>query len=244
MSKKTTMRTAPILLLLLGIAVSLPARAQMPASPPPTSPLSIPLPSGAAVQIEMDGKDTDLLGMVKGLLAGAVTPKTGAGVDSAAGGAGNPLVSLLGDGQLTTLLKDIHHLHIVSFRPADVPFPVSTVRAAAPALPPTDFLAFYEKPFVAEGGHRLLYLSGGTSVVTVGFEQPRGFAAVIQSGGTVTVVRADGYPDMTVVGSLLRTFGSAIPTLSAPHTTPPPAPPAPPTHKAIPKATRAKARRA
>ena len=160
----------------------------------------------------MDGKDTDLLGMVKGLLAGAVTPKTGAGVDSAAGRAGNPLASLLGDGQFTALLKDIHHLHIVSFRPADVPFPVSAVGAAAPALPPTDFLAFYEKPFVAEGGHRLLYLSGGTSVVTVGFEQPRGFAAVIQSGGTVT----------------LRTFGSAIPTLSAPHITPSPAPPAPP----------------
>lgn len=69
--------------------------------------------------------------------------------------------------------------------------------------------------------------------MTVGFDQPRGFAAVFQSGGMVYVVRADGYPDMAVLGGLLRTFGANVPM------TTPPAP-----RKAAPKATRAKARRA
>ena len=219
------MRTSPALLLLsFGLAVASPARAQT-----PSAPLPIPLPPGAAVQLEMDGKDADLLGLVKGLLAGAATPKMGAAVDAAAP---NPFLALLGDGQLTALLKDIHHLHVVTFKPA-----------AAPAgAAPTDYLAFYEKPFEAEGGHRLLYLTQGTSVVTVGFDAPRGFAAVVQSGGTVSVVRADGYPDMAVVGNLLRTFGAAVPALTLPSA--PPAPPVSAAHRPMPKATHAKARKA
>ena len=81
--------------------------------------------------------------------------------------------------------------------------------------------------------------------MTVGFDNPRGFAAVIQSGDTVYVVRADGYPDMTVVGSLLRTFGSAIPSLAMPGAAPASVPAAPPAHKAMPKkGAHAKARRA
>lgn len=219
------MRTAPALLL-LGIALAAPARAQT-----PSTPLPIPLPPGAAVQTEMDGRDADLLGMVKGLLAGAATPKSGAGADAAAS---NPFLALLGDGQLTALLKDIHHLHVVSFKPAPA------VAGAAP----TDFLAFYEKPFEAEGGHRLLYLTQGSQVVTVGFDQPRGFAAAVQSGGTVTVVRADGYPDMAVLGNLLRTFGAAVPSLILPAAPPVSATPAPPAHKPTPKPARAKARKA
>ncbi len=221
------MRTAVALSLVVAAALAAPADAQFSTSlgqigagtrmtdrpAAPSSPLPIPLPPGVAVQMELDGKDADLIGMVKSLLAGAATPKTGAREDAAAGGAGNPLVTLLGDGQLTALL-------------------------------PTDFLAFYEKPFVAEGGHRLLYLSSGTPVVTVGFDQPRGFAAVVQSGSMVYVVRADGYPDMAVVGNLLRTFGSAIPTPNLPTAVPAPVPHTSPAHKAVPKAIRAKARRA
>ena len=242
------MRTAVALSLVVAAALAAPADAQFSTSlgqigagtrmtdrpAAPSSPLPIPLPPGVAVQMELDGKDADLIGMVKSLLAGAATPKTGAREDAAAGGAGNPLVTLLGDGQLTALLKDIHHLHVVSFKPADPPA----------ARLPTDFLAFYEKPFVAEGGHRLLYLSSGTPVVTVGFDQPRGFAAVVQSGSMVYVVRADGYPDMAVVGNLLRTFGSAIPTPNLPTAVPAPVPHTSPAHKAVPKAIRAKARRA
>lgn len=223
------MRTAPVLLLLLGLAAAAPARAQT------TSPaaLPIPLPPGAAVQMELDGRDADLLGMVKGLLAGTAAPKTGTGAQVIVGG--SPALSFLGDGQLTLLLKDIHHLHVVSFKPADPP--AVTVPANAAASPPTDFLAFYEKPFEAEGGHRLLYLNSGSSpVVTVGFDQPRGFAAVFQSSGMVYVVRADGYPDMAVLGGLLRTFGAAVPTPSTPA-------PAPAAHKAAPKAAHARTRR-
>ena len=240
------MRTAPALLLLsLGLAAAAPAYAQFSATlgdtgagtrtanAVPSTPLPISIPPGVAVQTEMDGKDTDLLGMVKGLLAGAATPKRGAGADAAA--SSNPFLALLGDGQLTALLKDIHHLHVVAFRPP----------AAVAGNAPTDYLAFYEKPLEAEGGHRLLYLTQGTPVVTVGFDQPRGFAAVVQSGDTVYVVRADGYPDMAVVGSLLRTFGASVPALNMPSTEPVPVSPAPPAHKATPKkATHAKARRA
>lgn len=236
------MRTVAVLSLLLGAALAAPVRAQAPdvtafgpgltqttpATPP--RPLPIPLPPGVAVQMEMDGQDADLLGMVKSLLAGAATRKTGAGANAAAGPDANPFLSFLGDGQLTALLKDIHHLHVLSFKP---------IASAAP----TDFLAFYEQPFEAQGGHRLLYVSGVTPVVTVGFDQPRGFAAVVQSSGTVFVMRADGYPDMTVIGSLLRTFGSAIPKPLT-GVTPAPTSPAPPAHKATPKTPHAKARRA
>ena len=232
------MRTVPTLLLLLGAAFAVPARAQS-----PISPLPIPVPPGAVVQMEMDGQDADLLGMVKSLLAGAATPKSGTKPGHAArpeaAADANPFLSFLGDGQLTALFKDIHHLHVLSFKPADPP----AADAAAPAVQPTDFLAFYEKPFEAEGGHRLLYFSGSTPVVTVGFDQPRGFAAVVQSSGTVYVVRADGYPDMTVVGGLLRTFGSAIPTAGLMGTPPAPTPAAPPAHKAPQKAGHTRARR-
>ena len=263
------MRTTPALLLLLGIALAAPARAQFPTTlgqagavgrvnqrgqgahlpfpliqdgasrrvltgPAASSPLPIPLPPGAAVQMELDGRDADLLGMVKGLLAGTATPKTRAGAQGTVGG--SPALSFLGNGQLTLLLKDIHHLHVVSFKPADPP--AVTFPASATAPPPTDFLAFYEKPFEAEGGHRLLYLNSGSSpVVTVGFDQPRGFAAVFQSSGMVYVVRADGYPDMTVLGGLLRTFGAAAPTPNMPV-------PAPAARKAtVRKAAHPKARR-
>ena len=88
----------------------------------------------------------------------------------------------------------------------------------------------------------MLYLTQGSQVVTVGFDQPRGFAAVVASADTVYVVRADGYPDMAVVGSLLRTFGAAVPALSLPGAAS--AAPAPPAHKPTPKAAHAKARRA
>ncbi len=235
------MRTMPALLL-LSLSLAVPARAQFPTSlgqtgdgkrmtadrAAPSTPLPIPLPPGAAVQMEMDGKDSDLLGMVKGLLAGAATPKKGSVADAVAS---NPFLALLGDGQLTALLRDIHHLHVVSFKPA----------ADAAGAAPTDFLAFYEAPFEAEGGHRLLYITQGSQVVTVGFDQPRGFAAAIHSGDTVYVVRADGYPDMAVVGSLLRTFGAAVPSLSMP--TPAPAP-VHPARKPAPKPARARARKA
>jgi hypothetical protein len=213
------MRTLPVLLLLLAVAV--PARAQT-----PVQPLPIAVPPGAAVQMELDGKDQDLLGMVKSLLTGAATPKTAAGTAAPDAAGANPFLNFLGDGQLTTLLRDIHHLHILSFKPADA--------ASVPAGQPADFLAFYEKPFEAEGGHRLLYLGGSTPVVTVGFDQPRGFAAVVQSSGTVFVIRADGYPDMTIIGNLLRTFGSAIP-MPLPGAASVPISAAPPTYKAVPK---------
>ena len=237
------MRTVPALLLLLGVALAAPACAQAPdvvtfgpgltqTAPTVAPALPIPVPPGVVVQVEMDGRDGDLLGMVKSLLAGAASPKTNARTQ--AGANANPFAAFLGDGQLTALLKDIHHLHVLSFKTAEPPA----------AGGQTDFLAFYEKPFEAEGGHRLLYLSE-QKVVTVGFDQPRGFAAVVQSSGTVFVVRADGYPDMTVIGNLLRTFGSAIPTSGLLGVTPTPVPAAPPAHKATPKkAVRARARRA
>jgi len=230
------MRTAPVLLLVLGLAAAAPAGAQAPAITPTTSPataLPIPLPPGAAVQTELDGRDADLLGVVKGLIAGMTAPKTREEAQATA--AGSSPLSFLSDGQLTLLLKDIHHLHVVSFKPADPPAVTASAGAAAP--PPTDYLAFYEKPFEAEGGHRLLYSHSGSSpVVAVGFDQPRGFAAVFLSSGLVTVIRADGYPDMTVLGGLLRTFGAGAAAANMP---------ASPARKAtVRKAARPKARRA
>lgn len=116
------MRTAPALLLVLGLAAAAPARAQAPATA-----LPIPLPPGASVQMELDGRDADLLGMVKSLLAGTAAPKTGP--DAATLTVTNPFFNFLDESRLTALLKDIHHLHVVSFKPADA--------LPAPPRPPT-----------------------------------------------------------------------------------------------------------
>ena len=192
----------------LAAAIALgqtPAYAQAPAGPaamPPataTSALPVPLPPGAAVHLEVDGRDQDLLGVVKSLLAGATSTGGAGTVRLAFNGLGGALT----DEQITALLRNIHHLHLLSF---------------ATAGGDTDALAFYEPALTAGGGHRLVFSNAVPRVLMVGFDppgglgQPGGFALVVQSPGVVYVVRADGYPDMQLVGRLLAQSAGGVPT--------------------------------
>ena len=84
----------------------------------PATALPIPLPPNAAVQTELNTQDQDILGMAKSFLNGMADKKTGDAKAAASADAGPmaAVMSLLTDGQLTTLLKDIHHLHVVAFK--------------------------------------------------------------------------------------------------------------------------------
>jgi len=127
---------------------------------------------------------------------------------AAASAADEPRVGPLTIAQLTALLKDIHHLHVLSARaPKDAP----------------SVLGFYEPTFTAEGGKRVLWSSSGpakTQVLMSRFEAPlSGFALVIQQpSGEITVVRSDGYPNLEAIAPLVATFlpGASLPAGDAP----------------------------
>jgi len=87
---------------------------------------------------------------------------------------------------------------------------------AAPAL-----TEFYEKPFTQAGGRRLFWRAGEPQILLEGFDSPHGFAAVVRSSGTSYVLRADGYPDLQVLGALFH-LGTPAPA-SAAGTAPAPA---------------------
>jgi len=178
--------------------------------------LPISLPPNAVVQIEVDGRDNDMLGMIKDLIGGvhfgpdadAQTGTEPAGTAVTVSKPGGP-PTLLSDGQMTALLKNIHHLHLVSFEP-----PVASGKSTAAAF---DGLAFYDKPFQSQGGHRILFYGNGPRVALYGFDQTRSFA-----------LRADGYPDMAVIGKILHfNLGNGVPATA----TPAPADAAPPAAK-------------
>ena len=212
-------------------ALAHPARAQVaPTASADRTPLPIALPDGAKLQTELNGSDTDILGMVKGLLAGvadpatadAAAPKKTAPAKDDASADGPPWMKIFSDGQLTELLKNIHHLHFVAYN-------LPTVAPGVGTAPGNDVVSFCEKPLQAAGGHRLLWQGGDPQVLieSEGTEADKpAFTAVYHSGANVFVVRADGYPDMKVVGSLLRTFlsgDSDTPNKDATPATPPPA---------------------
>lgn len=174
--------------------------------------LPIPLPPNTVVQIEVDGRDNDMLGMIKDLIGGAhfgpdADAQTGtepAGTAVTVSKPGGP-PTLLSDGQMTALLKNIHHLHLVSFAP-----PVASGKSTAAGF---DGLAFYDKPFQSQGGHRILFYGSGPRVALYGFDPAHSFAAVVDTGGAIYALRADGYPDMAVIGKILHfNLGNGVPT--------------------------------
>lgn len=180
--------------------------------------LPIPLPPGATVQIEVDGRDSDVLGMVKDLIGGVHF-----GPDAPNGAAATaPAVvvtrpgppALLSDGQIALLLQNIHHLHLVSFAPP----PARPGQRKGDAF---DGLAFYDKPFQAQGGHRTLFYGNGPRVALYDFDPTHSFAAVVDTGGVVYALRTDGYPDLAVLGKMLHfNLGSGEPAKTAPKPAP------------------------
>lgn len=183
--------------------------------------LPIPLPPGATVQIELDGRDNDVLGMVKDLISSV---HVGPDADAPNGTATTaPAVvvtrpgppALLSDGQIASLLQNIHHLHLVSFAPP----PARPGQRKGDAA--FDGLAFYDKPFQAQGGHRTLFYGNGPRVALYDFDLTHSFAAVVDTGGVVYALRADGYPNMAVLGKILHfNLGSGEPAKTAPKEAP------------------------
>lgn len=193
------------------------------------SALPIPIPGNAKVRMEIDARDDDLLGVVKSFLRGVdframmglmqLLPggmpgmpgmgrmgppvpapgghsdphRLGAGAGGFGGGGPGPLpppFAQLADVDLASMFKDIHHLHIVALEPSE------GAKAA-------EMLAFYEKPWVSEGGRRAFFMDmDEMRMLMVAFNHG-GFGAVMAMGEMVIVVRADGYPDMQAAGTLL-----------------------------------------
>lgn len=196
--------------------------------------LPIPLPPGATVQFEVDARQEDLLGMAKSLVNGLQKsmegqPKPGAALTASPASGEAAFFQQLLSQDFSKVLKDVNHVHIVGF--------------AAKAGEPLDVDAFYESPWIQAGGRRLAWVNGGPGqrLLIVGFNAPRGFAAVLQSSEKTFAVRADGYPDLEALAPILMamvrmgapmvktaTMAGAIPATSrassAPAMTPKPVP--------------------
>lgn len=200
-----------------------------------TTALAIPVLPGARVQLELDANEKDLLGMVKSLVKGLEKSNAKAGKSD------QILLRLLADKQFSSVLKDIHHLHVVVYDRKEPESDLSAtlnrlssggmtldattitgsmtegVRIAPPVsvAPAPDVFAFYEKPFRAEGGRRVLKADmKSTQVEMFGF-QP-GFALVINSPSRLIVARADAFPDMEALGRMIEFTTSVAPTSVAP----------------------------
>jgi hypothetical protein len=215
---------APVLALTLCAGAALPARAE---DAPPYHPLRIPLPEKAQVSVEVDAHQDDLIGVVKSMLKGLNIPalmKMMQGMGANTGisfpdvapngeplpqpGApgshpGAPGVALAPSATVQTapnfadLLKDIHQLHMVVFK--------------AEGWTPDQAIKFYEQPFAEEGGRRVLWINHGENrMLMVGFSKPHGFAIVIPAAEEITVIRADGYPDLEGVGSFVTMLGALV----------------------------------
>ena len=190
----------------LATAVSRPAHAQAtPATPTVADPMPLPImiPDGAKVKTELDGSDSDILGMLKQLIEGFTeTPvKTPSPADPgkpAADGAkpADPAdadpdwMKYLTDGRLSAFLKDVHRMHFVAY----------TIDK------PDDVVSNYEKAYLMSGGHRIFFQAGTSPMLIEGFPGGQGFAAVLQDANNVFVMRADGYPNLKIVGSVARAF--------------------------------------
>ncbi len=198
----------------------------MPAPPPASvdnTPLTIPLPPGATIQIEMDIHDDDLLGVYKSFLKGVgqaaqsmpLYPDTYArtGVSSA------QMASIISNADLSDVLKGTTHIHFVllqvpgaSLFSPPMPRVIHRGHPYLPAAPPTtpDQTSFYETAFGTEGGHRILYTNiDPVHMLMVSFGHTRGYAFMVQLPGTIAVMRADGYPDLSKLSALMTQVSAA-----------------------------------
>lgn len=114
---------------------------------------------------------------------------------------GSPWATLLAETGISATLKTVRHLHVVT---------VETPAAAMTGANAVDRIAFYEQAWQVEGG-RLLVRSGtnaGSRFLLTGFSAPRkGWALVSEGGNKTTIVRGDGYPNVTALASLAGFLG-------------------------------------
>lgn len=237
----------PLALTLGAFAFAHPASAQTPmpapvpvytpapvyTSAPALSQLTIPVPPGGRLRVEMDARSEDILGVLKSFLKGiGETNETARAVNPARPLKPNPVADALAGGDLADILKDVNHVHFVVYEipgakpPTLMPHavfkpvgkkgktllavpPAVVVPAALPA-PSFDSNTFYETAFDAEGAHRLLFTDADEyKLVMVGFPDRKGYAYAVSGGGYVIVSRSDGYPNMEALTAFLSRITDA-----------------------------------
>ena len=188
----------------------------------PDLPLAIPMPPGMTVQTEIDLHDDDLLGVFKSLLRGVgqaantlpqSTPRPQA-VGTEKGPTDAQIAAILSNADLSDVFKDVTHIHFIMLTPTapSTPMTVKPGKAAMMAGPPAqpDQTSFYETAFSAEGGHRIIYSNfDPVHVLMTSFGHAHGFAFMVQAPGTIAVLRADGYPDLSKLSALATSVGAA-----------------------------------
>lgn len=226
-------------LLALAAAAPLPAHAQAAVTPAPNlpsapvsalsvaSPLAIPMPAGATVQVEMNLSDDDLLGVFKSFLRGIsegayaipAAVKTSSPPNSP-NDTGAQVAQIISNADLSDIMKGVSHIRFVLLQTGGtpplpfkiVPHPMGkhAVTHVAPPVFLPDQTGFYETAFAGEGGHRLLYSNfAPVHVLMTSFGHARGFALMTQYPGGIVVMRADGYPDLSKLSSLATQIGAA-----------------------------------
>ena len=207
-----------------------------PVTAPPLSQLSIPVPPGGRLRVEMDARSEDILGVMKSFLKGiGETNSTARAVDPARPIKPNPIADALAGGDLADILKDVNHVHFVVYEmpgakpPVFAPpmpmmtkplgkkggkslmaVPAAPVALPTPPVPTFDSNAFYETAFSAEGAHRLLFTDADEyKLVMVGFPDRKGYAYAVSGGGYVVVSRSDGYPNMEALTAFLSRITDA-----------------------------------
>ncbi len=191
-------------------------------APVPDLPLAIPSPPGTTVAVEVDLHDDDLLGVFKSLLRGVgqaantVPLSTRPPSIASRGPSDAQIAAILSNADLSDVFKDVTHIHfVVLTTPTPDVAPVPRAKAAkapiVPAAPPLpDQTAFYETAFGAEGGHRIIYVNNDpVHVLMTSFGHARGFAFMAQAPGTLVILRADGYPDLSKLAALATSVGAA-----------------------------------
>ena len=187
----------------------------------PDPALVIPAPPNMTVQVEMDLHDDDLLGVFKSLLrgvgqaAGSARSATEAKPPSAKTPQDADIAAILNNADLSDVLKDVTHIHFVLYQSPAPPAGAAARRAVKPGVfaagptLPADPTAFYETAFSAEGGRRIIYVNDDPlHVLMTTFGKGHGFAFLVQSPGSVGVLRADGYPDLSKLAALATSVGT------------------------------------
>lgn len=163
-----------------------------------TPDLPIPTPPDATIQLEIDARQEDLLGLAKSLINGlqkaaASHPEGTAALTTGTASNEAAFFKNLLTQDFSKVLKDVNHIHVVAY----------TTNPSTPL----DLQSFYEFPWAQTGGRRLAWVNAGPGqrLLIVGFSAPRGFAAVVQMPGQIVAVRADGYPDLEALSPILMT---------------------------------------
>ena len=211
-----------------GTALPSTAQAVVPPTPPPAAdtPLVIPSPPGATLQMEMDLSDDDLLGVFKSLLKGVGdaannVPSVPLTAQSPQKGVTDAqIAAVLSNADLSDVFKGVTHLHFEMLQfPAAAPPPVPVAPGHAkmkanvmPQMPDTpDQTSFYETAFATEGGHRIIYSNyPPIHLLMTSFGHAHGFALMVQSPGSIAVFRSDGYPDLSKLSALATSIGAVV----------------------------------